>query len=259
MTSGKAFPLTPNPSPPGSRGVRGRLAPSPTGSQHVGNARTYLIAWLSARAQGGTVRLRIEDIDVWRNKPHAIEELQTDLRWLGLDWDGDIEIQSQHLPRHESMLAELQRQELVYPCTCSRKEIELAASAPHAEHEGPVYPGTCAYRCVADAQGLENYAWRFRVRLFLPSPLEGEGPGVRGEASHPKLVGEPALNSGRWVNPPHPQPLSLQGRGSKTRCRTDVHRSIRGQCRTHPRSDWRRLCRLAIVRGACISACRRGR
>lgn len=144
--------------------IRGRLAPSPTGSQHVGNARTYLLAWLSARSQGGEVLLRMEDIDVWRNKPDAAAQALDDLRWLGLDWDGEAVVQSTRLPEHEVALAELQRQELVYPCTCSRNDIASAASAPHAEHEGPTYPGTCAHRTVADAKGLDRpYSWRFRV------------------------------------------------------------------------------------------------
>lgn len=142
----------------------GRLAPSPTGAQHVGNARTYLIAWLSARSRGGTVRLRIEDIDVWRNKPNAVAEALDDLRWLGLDWDGDLVMQSLRLSAHEAALAELKRKELVYPCTCTRADIASAASAPHADHEGPTYPGTCAGRRAADADSLTvPFAWRFRV------------------------------------------------------------------------------------------------
>jgi glutamyl-tRNA synthetase len=142
----------------------GRLAPSPTGAQHVGNARTYLIAWLSARARGGAVRLRIEDIDVWRNKPYAVEEALDDLRWLGLDWDGEVVMQSARLPAHEAALDELKRQELVYPCTCTRADIAAAASAPHADHEGPTYPRTCSHRSAKDADSLTTpFAWRFRV------------------------------------------------------------------------------------------------
>ena len=81
--------MTTNPVP-----VVGRLAPSPTGAQHVGNARTYLIAWLSARSRGGTVLLRIEDIDSPRIKPGAAEQAREDLRWLGLDWDGEPVVQT---------------------------------------------------------------------------------------------------------------------------------------------------------------------
>jgi glutamyl-tRNA synthetase len=142
----------------------GRLAPSPTGAQHVGNARTYLIAWLSARSQGGQVRLRIEDIDVWRNKPHAARQALEDLHWLGLDWDGEQVVQSSRLALYQAALRQLRERELVYPCTCTRSDIESAASAPHAEHEGPTYPGTCAHRTAADAATLDRpYAWRFRV------------------------------------------------------------------------------------------------
>jgi glutamyl-tRNA synthetase len=141
-----------------------RLAPSPTGAQHIGNARTYLIAWLAARSRGGRVVLRIEDIDSPRIKAGAAEQACEDLRWLGLDWDEGPYVQTQRLPRYELALAQLQQQELVYPCICSRTDIERAASAPHAEHEGPIYPGTCAGRRVADATnlGARPFAWRFR-------------------------------------------------------------------------------------------------
>src|SRR6476659_8495236 len=110
--------------------VTGRLAPSPTGAQHVGNARTYLIAWLSARSRGGRVILRIEDIDSPRIKPGAAEAALEDLRWLGLDWEGEPIVQMQHLSLYQQALEVLKSKELVYPCTCTRGDVERAASAP---------------------------------------------------------------------------------------------------------------------------------
>lgn len=87
-----------------------------------------------------------------------------DLAWLGLDWDEDPFIQSQRLKRYECALQVLREREKVYPCTCTRSDIAEAASAPHLEHEGPVYPGTCSYRKAGDADRIEKlYAWRFRV------------------------------------------------------------------------------------------------
>lgn len=154
-----------------STATTGRLAPSPTGAQHVGNARTYLVAWLASRARGGAVRLRIEDIDSPRVKPGAAEQATADLRWLGLDWDGDAVVQTARLPLYETALDVLKRAELVYPCTCTRADIASAASAPHAGDE-PTYPGTCAHRNAADALPLQQdgrpFAWRFRVTEGMP-------------------------------------------------------------------------------------------
>jgi glutamyl-tRNA synthetase len=157
----------------------GRLAPSPTGAQHVGNARTYLIAWLSARGRRGRVALRVEDIDSPRVKAGAAEQACADLRWLGLDWDGEPLVQTQRLPLYEAALRTLQERDLVYPCTCTRGDVERAASAPHAEHEGRVYPGTCAGRSAGDAAALGDrpYCWRFRVPARSPAWLDGfRGP-----------------------------------------------------------------------------------
>jgi glutamyl-tRNA synthetase len=157
----------------------GRLAPSPTGAQHVGNARTYLIAWLSARCRGGRVVLRIEDIDSPRVKPGADEQARADLRWLGLDWDEGPIVQTERLSLYRSALAQLRARELVYPCTCTRGDVERAASAPHREHEGPVYPGTCASRTARDAEPLGDrpYCWRFRVPVHSPAFVDGfRGP-----------------------------------------------------------------------------------
>jgi glutamyl-tRNA synthetase len=110
------------------------------------------------------VILRVEDIDVWRNKPGAVEQLLDDLRWLGLDWDGEVVLQSRRLADHAAALDRLKQLELVFPCTCTRADIESAASAPHLEHEGPTYPGTCRHRRAADADALTvPYAWRLRV------------------------------------------------------------------------------------------------
>lgn len=158
--------------------VVGRLAPSPTGAQHLGNARTFLVAWLSIRSQGGKILLRIEDIDSPRVKPDSLTQAIEDLQWLGLDWDDGPApddyaapddglspwIQSNRMERYKLALERLQAGEKVYPCTCSRKDIQEAASAPHESSDGPVYGGTCAARKVNDGTKLQQpFAWRFRV------------------------------------------------------------------------------------------------
>jgi glutamyl-tRNA synthetase len=157
-----------------------RLAPSPTGAQHLGNARTYLINWLMARQRGGQVLLRIEDIDSPRIKPGASEQVLEDLRWLGLNWDAGPIAQSERIHLYSRALERLQARELVYPCTCTRSDVEQAASAPHSDGIEPTYPGTCAGRHVADATTLIDrpFAWRFRV-VDVPAFTDGfRGPEV---------------------------------------------------------------------------------
>ncbi len=124
--------------------VLGRLAPSPTGALHLGGAATFLIAWLSARSQGGRVLLRMEDLDPERSRPHFAEELRRDLRWLGLDWDDEV-AQSSRLDRYSWALQELTRRGLTYECDCSRAELQRAASAPHPGEESR-YPGLCRHK-----------------------------------------------------------------------------------------------------------------
>jgi glutamyl-tRNA synthetase len=153
----------------------GRLAPSPTGAQHVGNARTYLLAWLSIRSRRGRVILRMEDIDSPRVKRGADQQAIDDLRWLGLDWDEGPDVGGEHAPYvqtqrldlYRAALDRLKAAERVYPCTCTRSDIAAAGSAPHAGQEGPMYPGTCAGRSAADAHRLTKartpFAWRFRA------------------------------------------------------------------------------------------------
>lgn len=151
----------------------GRLAPSPTGAQHLGNARTFLVAWLACRQAGGRLLLRIEDLDTPRTKLGAAEQAIEDLRWLGLDWDDSsskrsFTIQSNREKRYVQILEQLQERNLVYPCTCSRSEVEQAASAPHESVlDGTIYPGTCSHRTSFDAADLDRsgqkYAWRFRM------------------------------------------------------------------------------------------------
>ncbi|MFO0011920.1 MAG: tRNA glutamyl-Q(34) synthetase GluQRS [Planctomycetota bacterium] len=147
---------------------RSRLAPSPTGAQHVGNARTFLVAWLDARCSGAELLLRIEDLDTPRTKSWASGQIIEDLQWLGLDWDRQVPHASQRIDRYAEILDRLRRDGCLYPCTCTRSEIEMAASAPHESVlDGAVYPGTCRAR-QGDSENLLNeqgtrYAWRFRV------------------------------------------------------------------------------------------------
>ncbi len=123
-----------------------RLAPSPTGALHLGNARTFLFNWLLARQNGWRILLRIEDIDGPRIKPGADQQAIDDLRWLGIDWDEGPTYQTHRLERYHEFTHRLLAGGFAYPCICTRKEIEQAASAPHAEDGAAIYPGTCRWR-----------------------------------------------------------------------------------------------------------------
>lgn len=114
-----------------------RFAPSPTGFLHLGHAFS---AWMSWR-RGGVFRLRLEDIDATRCRPEFADAILQDLGWLGLQWSGEIRVQSQHLPEYQSALNQLGNLGLLYPCFCTRREIEL--NAPHGAT--PRYPGTCRH------------------------------------------------------------------------------------------------------------------
>ena len=147
--------------------VVGRLAPSPTGALHLGNVRTFMIAWLSVRSQGGRLIMRMEDLDHPKDKPGAAKDALEDLRWLGFDWDEEY-VQSSRKDLYREALDILRREGLVYPCVCSRKDVESAQSAPHAG-EQLFYPGTCRgrFESWADAAATlpedRSPCWRFRV------------------------------------------------------------------------------------------------
>jgi glutamyl-queuosine tRNA(Asp) synthetase len=138
----------------------GRYAPSPTGALHVGNAFAAVVADWRARQQGGKCKLRIEDLDQPRVVAGAAQQAIDDLTWLGLHFDGEPLVQSEHRGRYHDALSSLRRQGLVYACACSRKEL---ASAPHVGEEGPAYPGTCRKRSLPFDDPQLPVSWRWRV------------------------------------------------------------------------------------------------
>lgn len=144
-----------------------RLAPSPTGALHLGNARTFLATWLLARQRGWRIVLRIEDLDGPRVKHGADHQAIDDLVWLGLNWDDGPIYQSPRTALYREALAKLEAGGWTYPCVCSRREAVLAASAPHADEVRATYPGTCRGRfsSVARARALSGRdpAIRFKV------------------------------------------------------------------------------------------------
>jgi glutamyl-tRNA synthetase len=192
---------------------RGRLAPSPTGYLHLGHARTFWVAWQRARAAHGKLVFRNEDLDYQRCKPEFVRAMYEDLHWLGLDWDEGLDLnkvgvtdggselgdfgpysQSERRSFYLDAWRKLRDSGLIYPCTCSRKDLERALSAPHEEalHAAPLhgaashgalqkpgtandvpagaddevpYPGTCREK-IATAKDYDSPAgvsWRFKV------------------------------------------------------------------------------------------------
>ena len=133
---------------------RGRFAPSPTGVLHLGNLQTALLSWLAARQAGGAWLLRIDDLDTPRNRAGAIEAIQSDLRWLGLEWDGPVLLQSERRGIYHSWLSWLRRSGRLFACRCSRRELA----------DQPIYPGFC--RTAGHSWGWQQQrlpSWRLRV------------------------------------------------------------------------------------------------
>jgi glutamyl-tRNA synthetase len=134
----------------------GRFAPSPTGTLHVGNLRTALLAWLFARSADARFLVRMEDLDTGRVRERFYDEQLHDLAALGLDWDGPVVRQSERLPLYADAVERLRADGLVYECWCTRAEIREAASAPHGDLPEGAYPGTCLR--LTDAERAEREA-----------------------------------------------------------------------------------------------------
>ena len=154
--------------------VVGRFAPSPSGRIHLGNILCSLLAWLSVRQKDGRVVLRIEDLDTARCPRRYADQMEDDLRWLGLDWDEGPGVggengsyyQSERTELYQQALEKLDAMGLVYPCFCTRAELH-AASAPHREDGQVIYAGTC--RDLTAAEAAERAAKRApALRLRVP-------------------------------------------------------------------------------------------
>ena len=163
-------------------GYRGRLAPSPTGFLHLGHARTFWMAQERARAQGGSLILRNEDLDSTRYKMEFVGAMLEDLRWFGFQWSEGPDVggpnapynQSERMEFYRAALENLRTGKFIYPCTCSRKDIQAATRAPHAnDDDEPIYPGTCRMKSETRMTNDEihssfvirhsKFSWRFRV------------------------------------------------------------------------------------------------
>jgi glutamyl-tRNA synthetase len=144
---------------------RGRLAPSPTGYLHAGHALTFWHAQERCRERGGTLLLRIEDLDCDRCRPEFREAIFEDLGWFGLRWHEEPVRQSERRDLYLAAWKALRDRGLIYRCDCSRRDVLHAAGAPHAEDEEPLYPGTCrpASLPIPVATDPAGATWRFRV------------------------------------------------------------------------------------------------
>jgi len=156
---------------------RGRIAPSPTGYLHLGHARTFRIAADRARQFAGSLIFRNEDLDWVRCRPEFVAAMFEDLRWLGISWDegpdcGGVCAPYSQSGRREHYLSAWRRLRdagLIYPCTCSRKDLAASINAPNDLDDEPIYPGKCRpenCRTRTDAKQYEEPAgvnWRFRV------------------------------------------------------------------------------------------------
>jgi glutamyl/glutaminyl-tRNA synthetase len=153
-----------------AQSYRGRLAPSPTGYLHLGHARTFWIAYQRARAAGGVLVLRNEDLDSQRSRPEYLRSFLEDLRWFGISWQEGVDVGGPFAPYSQSQRRDvylhtwrkLYEGGRIYPCACSRKDLADAAQAPHESNDEPMYSGKCrGRRQKVDSPAGVN--WRFRV------------------------------------------------------------------------------------------------
>lgn len=142
----------------------GRLAPSPTGLLHLGHAATFWTASERARAVGGRLLLRSEDLDPLRSRPEFAEAIVEDLAWLGIAWQPPVVAQSERLAHYRAAMERLLAQGLAYACTCSRRDLQHMMHAPHDEDDEPVYGGQCRPKPMWDERALQpGVNYRFHV------------------------------------------------------------------------------------------------
>lgn len=168
---------------------RSRLAPSPTGYLHLGHAATFWTAQERCRSQGGQLVLRVEDLDRARCRPEYVQALMEDLRWYGLRWQEGPDVggnfgpytQSERTGFYEEAWRRLASAGTIYPCTCTRRDVEHALGAPHQGEQEAVYPGTC--RPAQPTPYLDTVPpavnWRFRTTAGAMVAFEDGGAGAQ--------------------------------------------------------------------------------
>ncbi len=176
--------------------VRTRFAPSPTGRLHLGHAYAASVARELAMESGGEFLLRFEDIDSTRVRPEYFEEIEEDLAWLGLRWNGVPIRQSERLSAYEDALRKLQQLEVIYPCFCTRREIEDEISrmreAPQGP-EGPLYPGICKRHSTAQREEKIAGGLPFSWRLDAGKAAALSGPLDFTDLRHGRIQADPHL------------------------------------------------------------------
>jgi glutamyl-tRNA synthetase len=173
--------------------VRVRFAPAPSGSLHVGGARTALFNWLFARRNGGVFVLRLEDTDASRVTPEAVDILKGSLRWLGLEWDEGPDVGGPHEPYRQterlgvyrSAADELIAKGFAYPCFCTPEELEERRKAAAARGEPPGYDGRCRRLTDAERRAFEEEGRPFALRFATPGRDVVVQDLIRGEARFP--------------------------------------------------------------------------
>ncbi len=175
----------------GSFPIRTRFAPSPNGALHLGHAYAAIVAHDLARERGGTFLLRIEDIDGARSQAGMAEAFLADLRWLGLEWDGEPVFQSHRLESYAAAAERLKAIGVLYPCTCTRQDV--TAAARDVGPDGALYPGTC--RSKAAPFAATNPAWRLDMAkaAALAGPLDWQDELAGRLRAQPELFGDVVL------------------------------------------------------------------
>ncbi|MBC6441287.1 MAG: tRNA glutamyl-Q(34) synthetase GluQRS [Rhodospirillales bacterium] len=220
-----------------------RFAPSPTGLLHLGHACSALVTWRVAGEHGGRVLLRLEDIDTARCRPEFDAAILDDLPWLGLDWDGPVRRQSEHFDDYAATLDRLREDGLVYPCFCTRRQIEAeiaaAGSAPHGPL-GAIYPGTCRNLSMSEREDRIATGENHALRLDVAKAARRTGPLSWHEADEGRLPVDPMIGGdvvlARKDTPTsyhlavthddHLQRVSLVTRGEDLKPSTHIHRLL---------------------------------
>ena len=223
-----------------------RFAPSPTGYLHLGHARSAWEGWRAAREAGGRFLLRLEDIDTTRCRPEFADAILDDLVWLGLDWDRPVRRQSEHFAEYRAALDRLDAMGLLYPCFCTRRDIQAeiarAGGAPQGEL-GPPYPGTCRRLNPTERLKRTSAAADYALRLDVGAALAHTGPldwietgssEARRIGAHPTALGDVVLARKEMPTSYHlavtiddaAQGVTLVTRGVDLAAATHIHRLL---------------------------------